>query len=166
MKAAHVLRGGRDSGIPGYFLSHVVRDDDGELLGVLVVKLELEELQRQWVDQPGVLLVADSYQVVILGDKPAWRFRALQPLDERRAELVEVRRYAEQALQPLAHQVHRHVDDDADWAGFDGPDGTADYLWQRLHLPEEGWTAAPAQRAAGPGRQYAQLPVWRLPGCG
>nr|WP_322938977.1 ATP-binding protein [Pseudomonas sp. s4] len=132
---------GVTTGIPGYFLSHVVRDDDGELLGVLVVKLELEELQRQWVDQPGVLLVADSYQVVILSNKPAWRFRALQPLDERaRAELVEVRRYAEQALQPLAHQVHRHVDDDADWAGFDGPDGTADYLWQRLHLPEEGWT--------------------------
>ncbi|PKM29303.1 MAG: two-component sensor histidine kinase [Gammaproteobacteria bacterium HGW-Gammaproteobacteria-12] len=108
---------GVTTGIPGYFLSHVVRDDKGELLGVLVVKLELEDLQREWVGQPGVLLVADSYQVVILSNKPIWRFRALQPLDEQaRAELVEVRRYAEQALQPLAHQVHRHIDADADWA--------------------------------------------------
>src|SRR5690606_27638603 len=56
------------------------------------------------------------------------------------AELVEVRRYAEQALQPLAHQVHRHIDDDADWARVEGPDGNRDYLWQRLHLAEEGWT--------------------------
>ncbi|WP_192984307.1 ATP-binding protein [Pseudomonas sp. EggHat1] len=132
---------GVTTGIPGYFLSHVVRDDKGELLGVLVVKLELEDLQREWVGQPGVLMVADSYQVVILSNKPIWRFRALQPLNEQaRAELVEVRRYAEQALQPLAHQVHRHIDADADWARVDGPDGNRDYLWQRLHMPEEGWT--------------------------
>ena len=38
---------GVTTGIPGYFLSHVVRDDDGELLGVLVVKLELEELRSR-----------------------------------------------------------------------------------------------------------------------
>jgi two-component system C4-dicarboxylate transport sensor histidine kinase DctB len=132
---------GVTTGIPGYFLSHVVRDDDGTLLGVLVVKLELEELQREWVGQPGVLLVADSYQVVILSNKPAWRFRALQPLDEQaRAELVEVRKYAEQALQPLAQQVHRRIDEDAQWARVDGPDGSRDYFWQRLAMPEEGWT--------------------------
>ena len=132
---------GVTTGIPGYFLSHVVRDDDGSLLGVLVVKLELEELQREWVGQPGVLLVADSYQVVILSNKPAWRFRALQALDEQaRAELVEVRKYAEQALQPLAQEVHRRIDEDAQWVRVDGPDGSRDYLWQRLAMPEEGWT--------------------------
>ena len=132
---------GVTTGIPGYFLSHVVRDDDGRLLGVLVVKLELEELQREWVGQPGVLLVADSYQVVILSNRPAWRFRALQPLNEAaRAELVEVRKYAEQSLQPLTSVQHRRIDDDAEWARVDGPDGNRDYLWQRLLMPEEGWT--------------------------
>lgn len=132
---------GVTTGIPGYFLSHVVRDDDGRLLGVLVVKLELEELQREWVGQPGVLLVADSYQVVILSNRPAWRFRALQPLNEAaRAELVEVRKYAEQSLQPLTSVQHRRIDDDAEWARVDGPDGNRDYLWQRLLMLEEGWT--------------------------
>ncbi|WAJ37594.1 ATP-binding protein [Pseudomonas sp. GOM7] len=132
---------GVTTGIPGYFLSHVVRDDDGRLLGVLVVKLELEELQREWVAQPGVLLVADSYQVVILSNRPAWRFRALQPLNEAaRAELVEVRKYAEQSLQPLTRQLHRRIDEDAEWARVNGPDGNNDYLWQRLVMPEEGWT--------------------------
>ncbi|MGP0170422.1 sensor histidine kinase [Pseudomonas sp. NCHU5208] len=132
---------GVTTGIPGYFLSHVVRDDDGSLLGVLAVKLELEELQREWVGQPGVLLVADSYQVVILSNSPAWRFRALQPLNEAaRAELVEVRKYAEQSLQPLPRLLHRRIAEDAEWARVDGPDGNKDYLVQRLALPEEGWT--------------------------
>lgn len=132
---------GVTTGIPGYFLSHVVRDDDGSLLGVLVVKLELEELQREWVEQPGVLLVADSYQVAILSNRPAWRFRALDELDEQaRVELVDVRKYAEQVLRPLPRQVHRQIDEDTAWARLDGPDGNRDYLWQRLELTQEGWT--------------------------
>ncbi|MBU1330823.1 MAG: sensor histidine kinase [Gammaproteobacteria bacterium] len=132
---------GVTTGIPGYFLSHVVRDLDGSVLGVLVVKLELEELQREWAGQAGVLLVADGYSVVILSNRPAWRFRALEDLGEAaRAELIEVRKYAEQALQPLPSEVRRQIDVDADWRRVDGPDGRRDYLWQRLDMPEEGWT--------------------------
>ncbi|TBU92069.1 sensor histidine kinase [Phytopseudomonas dryadis] len=132
---------GVTTGVPGYFLSHAVYDDDGTVIGVLVVKLELEELQREWVGQPGVLLVADSYGVVILSSRPAWRFRALEELDELdHAELVEVRKYAERSLQTLPKQPGRHFDGDADWMHIDGPDGRQAYLWQRLELPSEAWT--------------------------
>jgi two-component system C4-dicarboxylate transport sensor histidine kinase DctB len=132
---------GVTTGIPGYFLSHAVHDDDGTLLGVLVVKLELENLQREWAGQNGVLLVADSYSVVVLSNRPAWRFRALSELSEQaRAELVEVRKYAEQALKPLPSELRQQIDSDAQWRRVEGPDGRRDYLWQRLELPEEGWT--------------------------
>lgn len=132
---------GVTTGIPGYFLSHAVRDDNGVVLGVLVVKLELEELQREWASQPGVLLVADSYSVVILSNRPAWRFLALDSLSEQaRAELVEVRKYAEQALQPLPSTLRRQIDSDSQWRRVEGPDGPRDYLWQRQALGAEGWT--------------------------
>ena len=132
---------GVTTGIPGYFLSHAVRDDNGTVLGVLVVKLELEELQREWANQPGVLLVADSYSVVILSNRPAWRFLALDSLSEQaRAELVEVRKYAEQALQPLPSTLRRQIDSASQWRRVEGPDGPRDYLWQRQPLDDEGWT--------------------------
>ncbi|MDD1506096.1 sensor histidine kinase [Pseudomonas sp. CNPSo 3701] len=132
---------GVTTGVPGYFLSHAVYDNDGSVLGVLVVKLELEELQRDWVGQPGVLLVADSYGVVILSSRPAWRFRALEELDELdHAELVEVRKYAERQLQTLTREPGPHFDGDADWVIIDGPDGRHNYLWQRQELPSEAWT--------------------------
>ncbi len=132
---------GVTTGIPGYFLSHAVHDDDGTLLGVLVVKLELENLQREWAGQNGVLLVADSYSVVVLSNRPAWRFRALSELSEQaRAELVEVRKYAEQALKPLPSELRQQIGSDAQWRRVEGPDGRRDYLWQRLELPAEGWT--------------------------
>ncbi|MAB98020.1 MAG: two-component sensor histidine kinase [Pseudomonadaceae bacterium] len=132
---------GVTTGIPGYFLSHAVHDDDGSVIGVLVVKLEFEQLQREWAGQSGVLLVADGYSVVILSNRPAWRFRSLQPLsDSVRNELVEVRKYAEQALKPLPSTLRQQIDNDAQRRTVDGPDGQRDYLWQSLLMPEEGWT--------------------------
>ena len=132
---------GVTTGIPGYFLAHAVHDLDGNVLGVLVVKLELEELQREWVSQSGVFLVSDSYGVAILSNRPAWRFRMLKPLsDQDRDELIGVRKYAEQALQPLPSQLLRRINPSSQWRRVSGPDGTQDYLWQQQLLGEEGWT--------------------------
>ncbi|WXL25856.1 ATP-binding protein [Ectopseudomonas mendocina] len=132
---------GVTTGIPGYFLAHAVQDLDGTVLGVVVVKLELEELQREWVSQPGVLMISDSYGVAILSNRPAWRFRMLKSLSEQdRDELVGVRKYAEQALQPLSSHVLRTITPTSQWRRVTGPDGVQDYLWQQQDLGDEGWT--------------------------
>jgi two-component system C4-dicarboxylate transport sensor histidine kinase DctB len=132
---------GVTTGIPGYFLSSSVRNAAGEVLGVLVVKLELEDMQRDWVGQPGILLIADSLDIVILTNRPAWRFRYLRPLsDEVRSRLVDVRRYAEQTLQPLQSSRVQQLSESSERRLVDGPDGRREYLWQRLALPEEDWT--------------------------
>jgi len=132
---------GVTTGIPGYFLSSSVKNAAGKLLGVLVVKLELEDMQRDWVGQPGILLIADSLDIVILTNRPAWRFRYLSPLsDEVRSRLVDVRRYAEQTLQPLPSSQVQQLGEGSERRLVDGPDGRREYLWQRLALPEEDWT--------------------------
>lgn len=132
---------GVTTGIPGYFLSRVVRDLDGTPLGVLVLKLELEELQRDWAGQSGVLLVTDRHGIAILASRPAWRFRHLPGLGEaQRAELLAARKYAEQTLRPLALQPLGRFAGDAERVRVDGPDGRRDYLWQQQPLAEEGWT--------------------------
>ena len=133
-----LLAVGVTTGIPGYFLSSSVKNAAGELLGVLVVKLELEDMQRDWVGQPGILLIADSLDIVILTNRPAWRFRYLRPLsDEVRSRLVDVRRYAEQTLQPLQSSRVQQLDEGSERRLVDGPDGRREYLWQRLALPRK-----------------------------
>jgi len=127
--------------IPGYFLSHGVLDENGKALGVLVVKLELEDLQREWVEQPQVLLVTDRQGIVIMSNRPAWRFRALEPLPEQnRTRLLSARQYADQALLPIPSQLLQRVNPAAERRRVEGPDGRQDYLWQRLDVPNEGWT--------------------------
>ena len=132
---------GVTTGIPGYFLSSSVKNDAGDVIGVLVVKLELEEMQREWVGQSGILLIADSLDIVILTNRPAWRFRYLRPLEEEvKAKLIAARRYAEQNLQALPSQRLARIAEDSERRLVDGPDGPKQYLWQHLRLPEEDWT--------------------------
>ncbi|MEH6350883.1 sensor histidine kinase [Pseudomonas sp. 3JA] len=132
---------GVTSGIPGYFLSSAVTDDNGEFLGAMVVKLEFPELEREWRQGSDTLLVSDARSIIFIANRPGWRYRHLQPLsDSDRAELKATRQYDKQPLQPLAYETLRRFDDNSHLARVETPDGAADYLWESLPLTTEGWT--------------------------
>lgn len=132
---------GVTSGIPGYFLSSAVKDDQGRFLGAIVVKLEFPELEREWSQGSDTLLVSDARGIVFIANQPGWRYRQLQPLsDADRAELTSTRQYDKQPLKPLEHHPARQFDEGRYLARVDGPAGPANYLWESLPLSSEGWT--------------------------
>lgn len=132
---------GVTSGIPGYFLSSAVLGDNAEFLGAMVVKLEFPELEREWSQGSDTLLVSDAHGIIFIANQPGWRYRSLRPLDSRdMAEIKRTRQYDKQSLVPLTHLSLRHFDDNSDLRRVEGPDGTADYLWESLPLTTEGWT--------------------------
>lgn len=129
------------SGIPGYFLSHAVRAEDGSFLGAIVVKLEFPDLERQWNQTPDLVLASDAKGIVFLANHAGWRYRELEPLDTvDRFELAETRQYDRQPLTPLRHQTLRSYGEDSRLARVESADGEKDYLWQSLDLPNDGWT--------------------------
>ena len=132
---------GGTSGIPGYFLSSAVLNDNDQFLGAMVVKLEFPELEREWSQGSDTLLVSDARGIIFIANQPGWRYRSLRPLDSRdMAEIKRTRQYDKQSLLPLTHLSLRHFDDNSDLRRVEGPDGTADYLWESLPLAAEGWT--------------------------
>jgi len=132
---------GVTSGIPGYFLSSAVTDDDGRFLGAMVVKLEFPELEREWRQGTDTLLVSDARGIVFIANQPGWRYRLLKPLsDSDQAELKSTRQYDKQPLTQLDYHTLRHFDDNSVLAQVQGPNGKADYLWESLPLSAEGWT--------------------------
>ena len=132
---------GVTSGIPGYFLSSAVLGDNAEFLGAMVVKLEFPELEREWSQGSDTLLVSDARGIIFIANQPGWRYRSLRPLDSRDMdEIKRTRQYDKQSLIPLTHLSLRHFDDNSDLRRVEGPDGTADYLWESLPLTTEGWT--------------------------
>ncbi|MGN8122290.1 ATP-binding protein [Pseudomonas sp. 22082] len=132
---------GVTSGIPGYFLSSAVLGDNDEFLGAMVVKLEFPELEREWSQGSDTLLVSDARGIIFIANQPGWRYRLLHPLspaDYR--EIKATRQYDKQSLVPLTHLALRSFDDNSDLRRVEGPQGTADYLWESLPLTAEGWT--------------------------
>lgn len=155
---------GVTTGVPGYFLSRAVRDGEGRILGVLVLKLVMEDMQRDWAGQPGILLVTDRQGIAILSSRPAWRFHYLQQAGSDRTPEFDARQYAGHAPRPLAGQPLRAVGD-GELLRIAGPDGPRNYLRLRQPLADEGWTLLllrEAQIAGGVVRGYrlAAAGVW------
>ena len=132
---------GVTTGIPGYFLSSAVVDEQEQVLGAMVVKLEFPELEREWAQGDDLLLVSDARGIVFIANKPGWRYRNLRPLSANDlAELQATRQYDKKQLQPLDTQTLQRFDENSHLVRVAGPEGNANYIWESLPLKAEGWT--------------------------
>jgi two-component system C4-dicarboxylate transport sensor histidine kinase DctB len=80
---------GVTSGIPGYFLSNAVRDDAGQFIGAMVVKLEFPDLEHSWAQGDDLLLVSDGKGIVFIANQPGWRQAAADALDSSATSHVQ-----------------------------------------------------------------------------
>ncbi len=133
---------GVTSGEPGYFLSTAVRDDAHRFIGAVVLKVELNGVQRDWAGQRDIVLVTDDQGVVFLANRPDWLYRELKPLDARQfAEYSRTRKYPLAALKPLNLRVQQRLPQGATLVDASmANDADSHYLLQSLALPREGWT--------------------------
>jgi len=92
---------GTTSAKRGYFFAAAVRDNE-RVIGVLVVKVDLDHTESLWGKTPEQLLMTDHNGVVILTSRPEWRFRATRPLtDEERTAIGAIQPYPTRDPQPL-----------------------------------------------------------------
>ncbi|KFX71260.1 ATPase [Pseudomonas taeanensis MS-3] len=114
---------GTTSGKRGYYFAAAVRDGTA-ILGVLVVKVDLDHTETLWGNTPEQLLVTDANGVVILTSRSDWRFHASRPLDNaERAAIAANRPYPTLAPAPLRIEPRT-------------------WLRQSRELAETGWTVS------------------------
>lgn len=95
---------GTTRGEPGYYLSSPILVDD-HAIGVAVVKVSLEQLEKSWSTVEAPVLVTDENGVVILASVPYWKFTTVMPLsDARRRDLAQSLHYNARPLPPLGLQ--------------------------------------------------------------
>ena len=96
---------GVTTGRSGLFISTPIRRNgpiDGQIIGVVVVKLELDELERNWQDGGEVVFVADADGVITMTSRSDWKYRTLLPLSPQdRERIVRNRQYSDEKLQSL-----------------------------------------------------------------
>ncbi|WP_431820588.1 sensor histidine kinase [Burkholderia sp. F1] len=122
---------------PGYYISQPVWRD-GRIVGVVVVKLNLEWFQGADASEP--LVVADDHGVVFLSSVPAWKYHTLKPLEGPvAASIFETRQYAQQPVTPLPLRVEQVLDPDAQIVRL-GPGRRAPrYLATQRRIGEPDW---------------------------
>lgn len=133
---------------PGYYLSSSLADK-GRILGVAVVKVSLEQLEKSWATVEAPVLVADENGVVILSSVPDWKFTTLRPLDEStRNAFDRTQQYNRRALQPLGvkevstlnfgARVVRLAKEQQEMVS--SYPVTGKFLWQSQPMPGTPWT--------------------------
>lgn len=139
---------GTTRGEPGYYLASALTSDNGTL-GVAVIKVSLEQLEKSWTTVEAPVLVADENGVVILSAVPGWKFTTLRPLDDStRAAFDHTQQYNRRALQPLGIKEIEDYDHGARLVRIaaNGPETvsvypvTGRFLEQSRTLPGTPWT--------------------------
>ncbi len=139
---------GTTRGEPGYYLSSALTGEHGTL-GVAVVKVSLEQLEKSWSTVEAPVLVADENGVVILSAVTSWKFTTMRPLDAAtRSAFDHTQQYNRRALQPLGIKKIADYDHGVRLVRIadDGPETVSVYpvagrfLEQSRTLPGTSWT--------------------------
>lgn len=94
---------------PGFFISYPVFDV-GEMLGVVVVKVNLVPLEKSWQEGNEIIMVSDAYGVLILSSNDDWTYTTLQPLSPQTRKRLRLNQYLETSLAtlPVRRENTRH----------------------------------------------------------
>ena len=131
---------GTTSGVRGYYFGAPIRDAQGQVAGVVALKIGIDDIEASWRTWEYRIIVSDPEGIIFMSTDPGWRYRGLLPLTEARLARTEAsRRYAEVRLDEL--EVRRGSE-----AGFDlmrlvAEDGREhEYLATAQDMPGAGWT--------------------------
>lgn len=134
-------------GEPGYYLSSPLLAN-GEVVGVAVVKVSLEQLEQSWATVEVPVIVTDQNGVVILASVSSWKFTTLRPLpDQERRRLERSLQYNARPLPSLGLTREEAFDENAVLVRLAPPadvDGgsklSGNFLAQTAPMGDTGWS--------------------------
>ena len=94
---------GTTSSKRGYYFAYPVRGEEEKILGVVVIKINIDSVEQAWGHRNNSFLVTDPDGVVFITTNEKWRYRTINQLPrEVRQRIVDSRRYPNASLEELA----------------------------------------------------------------
>jgi two-component system C4-dicarboxylate transport sensor histidine kinase DctB len=135
-QTGHFYGVGTTTNLAGYFISSPIYSA-GEIVGVVVVKIDLEPLQAEWASGGERLFVMDRNKVVILSSYLGWKYGMLHALEPGVAdELKETQEYGNANLRVLAFKRLGSLATHSSVVEFE----KRRYLMQTRSFGDDGWT--------------------------
>ncbi len=110
------------------------------IIGVVVVKVDIEPIEAAWQGAEGDFVVTDPEGIVFMTNRPEWLYSGFLPLtDDRLARTAVSRRYANAQLRqmPIMAEGESHGQD---MLTLRGPKGRRELIVVKEQMPEAGWT--------------------------
>jgi two-component system C4-dicarboxylate transport sensor histidine kinase DctB len=93
----------------GYYLSEPL-SSHGRIIGVAVVKVNMEYLEKLWRENKTTVMVSDQNGVVILATEPGWKFSTLKPFSKALQDAFDRNlQYNRKRLLPLGLEERRSL---------------------------------------------------------
>ena len=127
--------------LAGYFIAHAIYDDTHRRIGVIVVKISLEQILSEWSRADDTILLSDDHGIVFLSNQPGWDYRPLQPLQASTiARIASTRQYTDHLRAPARLQADERLPYDGRLVDITSPGQRRVMIAHSLSLPAQGWT--------------------------
>ncbi|NEH60549.1 two-component sensor histidine kinase [Rhizobium leguminosarum] len=126
---------------PGLYISQRISDGNS-LLGVVVVKVEFDDVEADWNASNTPSYVVDERGIVLITSIPSWRFMTIGRIAEDRLTAIrESLQFGDAPLQPLPLDMVRNLGDGLDVVGIvmPGDAGKTSFLDVATSVPATGW---------------------------
>ena len=127
----------------GYYFSYPVFNEK-QLMGVIVVKINLADIEAAWSDRGNDFIVTDDNGIVFLSTQADWTYKSIRKIEpEKLKQIRQSRQYRNQPILPLDFTETENLGD----AGsrfrlrYEPGSKTIDYLLLKQSMPDAGWTA-------------------------
>ncbi len=147
---------------PGLYISHRVDGPDGPL-GVVVVKLSFDQLEKDWNKTGRPTFVVDKQEVVLISTLETWRFMTLKTLTPQRiATIRDSLQFGDAPLQPLPLSISPAANEDTFLvdAVMPGARRQTKFLAVRSDVPTTPWdmySLSPVKQPVKAAIREAQL---------
>ena len=99
---------GATTGIPGFFISEPVTNSKDDVIGVIVVKLDLREWEDNWRNAGQNILVASQNNVIILSGKEQWRYKSVGQLSEQvQSSILQQQQFGKTRISSLFQKTYK-----------------------------------------------------------
>ena len=146
---------GATTGEAGFFQTAPI-EHEGERLGVVVVKISLDNFESALVQNGDPVLLVDANGVIFLSSVPEWRYRFLMPMAPGALQQIGLsHQYDHRFLQPLGFDLRLQEKPDTLRIALPGM-AAQDYLVQSIPTQTLGWSIVLLSHT-GTDRQNALL---------
>lgn len=141
----------------GYYFGAPV-DIGRDRLGVVVIKIDLDQIESAWAYEDLRIIVTDTESIVFLSYRSDWLFHTFGALNQARlARTRETRRYANAEIGEIAHARDTVPGGHAVLRTVANDGGREEFLALRTDMPRAGWTMQVLLPTAGAYRQAMTL---------